>query len=129
MDRPALIEPGVKYFLNCTLNNCKQIKERYYTKLYNVYFFVGFVAVISAILYFKYKGKITPEEKEAKKRKEMEYIMSKLKFVNATHYAQSKGIPIDSRYMDYGDGAGIGFGMLTNLPRWSGPDEEYYKRK
>lgn len=26
-------------------------------------------------------------------------------------------------------GGGIGMGMLTNLPRWVGPDEQYYQTR
>jgi hypothetical protein len=45
--------------------------------------------------------------------------------VNATHYAQSKGIPMDCRTHP----AGNGMGTLTNLPAWKGPEEDYYTRK
>ena len=34
--RPLLIEPGVKYFLNETLNKCREYKLEYYNTLYNI---------------------------------------------------------------------------------------------
>jgi hypothetical protein len=129
MDKPELIEPGVKYFLSCTLNNCRQLREKYQNKIFNAAVGIAFIAFLAMLLYYKYKGKLTPEEKEQQTRKQQEYILSKLKMVNATHYAQSKGIPLDCRAdVEYGKGAGIGMGMLTNLPAWKGPDEDYYLR-
>ncbi len=122
---PTLIEPGVKYFLSKSLENCHKIKDYYYTQTFNFYMGIGFFICLGILLYVKYKGKLTPEEKEAKLRKQQEYILSKLKMVNATHYAQSKGIPMDCRV----NPAGNGMEMLTNLPMWKGPDEEYWARK
>jgi hypothetical protein len=122
---PSLIEPGVKYFLSKSLDNCHKIKDFYYTQTFNFYLGIGFFICLGILLYVKYKGKLTPEEKEAKLRKQQEYILSKLKMVNATHYAQSKGIPMDCRV----NPAGNGMEMLTNLPMWKGPEEEYWSRK
>jgi len=124
-DKPSLIEPGVKYFLSRSLDNCRKVKEFYHTETFNFYMGVGFFICLGILLYVKYKGKLTPEEKEVKLRKQQEYILSKLKMVNATHYAQSKGIPMDCRV----NPAGNGMEMLTNLPKWKGPDEEYWARK
>lgn len=86
---------------------------------------LAFFVCLGVLLYIRYKGKPTPEEVEAKNRQKQEYILSKLKMVNATHYAQSKGIPMDCRTHP----AGNGMGALTNLPAWKGPEEDYYTRK
>ena len=123
--RPSLIEPGVKFFLSKSLEHCREIKDFYYTQTFNFTVVVGFFICLGILLYIKYKGKLTPAEKEANLRKQQEYILSKLKMVNATHYAQSKGIPMDCRV----NPAGNGMEMLTNLPRWRGPEEEYWSRK
>ena len=37
--------------------------------------FALFVFLLCSILYFKYKGKLTPEEKERKREKEKQYIV------------------------------------------------------
>lgn len=146
MERPQLIEPGVKSFLSHTLSNCRQIKEKYYNRIYNILGFILLVCVIGAWLYYRYKGKMSPEEREERSRRQKEYILSKLRLVNATHYAQSKGIPMDGRGVSIlsnsGSGGGgggssgggvstggLGMGMLTNLPRWVGPDEQYYQTR
>jgi hypothetical protein len=85
---------------------------------------IAFFVCLGMFLYLRYKGKPTHEEVEAKKRDQQAYILSKLKMVNASHYAQSKGIPMDCRVHP----AGNGMGMLTNLPVWKSPDEDYWKR-
>lgn len=121
---PTLIEPGVRYFLSKSLEQCHKVKEYYHTQTFNFAVGVGFFLCLGIFLMIRYKGKPTPEEVEAKKRQQQEYILSKLKMVNATHYAQSKGIPMDARIHP----AGNGMGMLTNLPLWKSPDEDYWKR-
>jgi hypothetical protein len=121
---PTLTEPGVRYFLSKSLEQCHKLKDYYHTQTFNFMVGIGFFLCLGIFLYLRYKGKPTPEEVEAKKRQQQEYILSKLKMVNATHYAQSKGIPMDCRIHP----AGNGMGMLTNLPMWKTPDEDYWKR-
>jgi hypothetical protein len=93
--------------------------------MFNFMMGLAFFVCLGVLLYIRYKGKPTPEEVDAKNRQKQEYILSKLKMVNATHYAQSKGIPMDCRTHP----AGNGMGTLTNLPAWKGPEEDYYTRK
>lgn len=121
---PTLTEPGVRYFLGKSLEQCHKVKDYYHTQTFNFAAGVAFFIGLGIFLYIRYKGKSTPEEVAAKKQQQQEYILSKLKMVNATHYAQSKGIPMDCRVHP----AGNGMGMLTNLPLWKSPDEEYWKR-
>ena len=52
---------------------------------------------MSAILWFMYKGKLTPVEKALKERKKQEYILEKLRNIPAP---QNKSI-------------------ITNLPKWN----------
>ena len=76
--RPNLIEPGVKFFLKSTLKECNKFREKNYTIIYNIALGIGFLVVVSLILYFKYKGHITPEQQSLRLKKEKEYIMTKL---------------------------------------------------
>ena len=101
--KPSLIEPGVKYYFNGVLKQCNAIREQYINTIFNISLFAILLLILGSILYFKYKGKLTPEEKEAKKRKEQEYILSKLSKVNAMNYAANKGKSI------------------TGLPFWDPP--------
>jgi hypothetical protein len=118
---PTLTEPGVRYFLSKSLDQCRRAKDYYHTQTFNVIVGISFFLCLGIFLYIRYKGKPTIEEVDAKKRQQQEYILSKLKMVNATHYAQSKGIPMDARTHP----AGNGLGMLTNLPAWKGPGDYY----
>jgi hypothetical protein len=118
---PTLTEPGVRYFLSKSLDQCRRVKDCYHTQTFNITVGITFFLCLGIFLYLRYKGKPTIEEVDAKKRQQQEYILSKLKMVNATHYAQSKGIPMDARTHP----AGNGLGMLTNLPAWKGPDDWY----
>jgi hypothetical protein len=104
---PTLTEPGVRYFLSKSLEQCHRVKDYYHTKTFNFMVGILFLVCLGVFLYLRYKGKPTPEEIEAKKRHQQEYILAKLKMVNASHYAQSKGIQMDCRIHPAGNGMGI----------------------
>lgn len=82
---PNLIEIGVKSFLNHTLKKCNDFKMKYFNTLYNFILFVFFILILTMILFFKYKGKITNDEKEMKDIEKKNYILSKIR-----NYQQNK---------------------------------------
>jgi hypothetical protein len=68
--------------------------------------FALFTMLLGGILYFKYKGKLTPEEKERKKQQEKQYILTKLNNVSAT-------IKMDRQK------SGVTHAnLITDLPSW-----------
>lgn len=77
-----LIEPGVKYFLSETLKQCRQFQITYYNLLMNIFIFMCFLSLLGTILLIKYRGKLTPSEKEIKNREKHYYILSKIKNYN-----------------------------------------------
>lgn len=79
--KPSLIEPGVKYFLNQTLKQCHVIKNNYHNILFNLGLFIAFLLVLLFILVYKYKGRLTPFEKDQKNKEKQQYILSKIKIV------------------------------------------------
>lgn len=85
MDKPTLTEPGIKYFLNETLKQCHQFREKYTNNIYNIGLFLGFLLILGILLLYKYKGKLTPEELEEKDREKKLYILSRIK-----NYQQAK---------------------------------------
>ena len=97
--RPMLTEPGVKYFFNETLKNCHQFKIKYNNMIFNIGLFLGFVVILAIILLFKYKGKLTPEEKEQKEQEKKQYILSKI-----SNYQQAKKREQQE--------------LITGLPHW-----------
>jgi hypothetical protein len=77
--KPRLIEPGVKYFLNETLKQTHVFRMKHYNTVFNVGLFLLFVLILGIILLFKYKGKLTPSEIQAKNVEKQQYILSKIK--------------------------------------------------
>jgi hypothetical protein len=76
--KPALIEPGVKYFLSETLKQCRIFKNSYYNLMINILLGFCFLFILGLILLFKYKGKLTPAEKEMRNRQKQQYILTKI---------------------------------------------------
>jgi hypothetical protein len=76
--KPSLTEPGVKYFLSQTLKECRLFKNNYNNLLFNIGLAIAFMFILGTILLFKYKGKLTPSEKETRDREKRQYILSKI---------------------------------------------------
>ena len=108
--KPVLTEPGVTYFLNETLKQCRDFKNKYNNTLFNVSLLIGFLLLLGTILLIKYKGKLTPEEKEEKEREKQHYILSKIK-----NYQEAK-----ERSQQ---------GLITGLPEWNDEYDYLYNRK
>ena len=104
-NNPILIEPGVKYFISTTLKGCSTIKETYTNFLFNFCMTVLFIILLSSLLLYKYKGKLSLKEKQLKEHKKQEYILSKLQQLNF-HKKQKQKEHVDKE-------------MITNLPQWS----------
>lgn len=75
----SLVEPGMKYFINSTLNQCKLFKDKYINFFYNVSLLVIFVSLLSLFLYYRYSSKLTKEEEIKKNNEKQIYLMSKIR--------------------------------------------------
>jgi hypothetical protein len=98
--KPTLIEPGVRYFLNGSLKECRKFKDNYISTIFNISMLIIIVVVIGSFLLYKYKGKPTLDELELKNRKKQEYIISKLQQLA---FDKKKSQPTTS---------------ITGLPEW-----------
>lgn len=98
--KATLVEPGVKYFTYCSLKQCREFKDKYINILFNIGMFVLFFMIASGILIYKYKGKITPIEREIINRKKQEYIVSKLQQIAIIKKQTSEK-------------------LITDLPNWT----------
>lgn len=78
IDKPALVEPNVKYFLQATLQKCNKFKERHINFFYNLGLGIMFCIILFVILYFNFKGNNTAKEMKLKKMKDKEYIIKQL---------------------------------------------------
>jgi len=94
---PNLVETRAKVFLKGALKHSHEIRHRYTNHVYNIGLAILLVVVFGGLLLLKYKGKLTPAEKEIKKRKEYEHVLVQLKKLE------------DSRLKD-------SHTMLTDLP-------------
>jgi len=77
--KPMLTEPGVKYFLNATLKQCNEFRNKYNNVLMNIGLLISFLIVLGLILLYKYKGRLTPSEKARQDREKQEYILTRIK--------------------------------------------------
>lgn len=104
--KPTLTEPGVKYFLNETLKKCHQFKESYKDLLFNIFLFLCFLFILGIILFFKYKGKLTPQEIKQKELEKKKYILSKIKNYQDTMKREQEE-------------------LITGLPHWENELQKY----
>lgn len=79
MDKPKLIEPGMKYFIKESLKNCNKFRNNYNNYVINLILLFVFLLILGMFLYIRYKGKITPLEKENKLNQQKHYVLSKIR--------------------------------------------------
>lgn len=114
MERIKLVEPGVKYFISCSLKQCREIKDKYINIFFNIGMFVLFILIISSILIYKYKGKMTPIEIEITNRKKQEYIVSKLQQIAHIKKQTSERLITDlPNWTDHPE-----LGVLSSTPKY-----------
>tara|TARA_B100000902_G_scaffold399826_2_gene472834 strand:- start:1593 stop:1937 length:345 start_codon:yes stop_codon:yes gene_type:complete len=82
-ETPILCEPGMKYFINCSLKESHKIKEKHSSLLFNIIMTIILILIVSCIFYYRYKGRLTQQDIEKKNRKKQEYIVSKLQHMSA----------------------------------------------
>jgi hypothetical protein len=97
--KPALTEPGVKYFLHHTLKQCQIVKNKFHNFVFNIGLFIAFILILGLILLFKFKGKLNPVELEKKNKEKQQYILSKIK-----NFQQAKRLAHQE--------------LITGLPSW-----------
>ena len=108
INKPKLIEPGVKYFFKGVLKECNNYKQKNYNFIYNLSLFLLFFIILGIILFYRYKGNKTSEEKYIKNMKDKQYIMSKLVYYNRVNLDNQQKIKNN---------------MITNLPDFSNHPE------
>lgn len=108
MEKPVLTEPGVKYFMNEVLKTCNERKSLFTNSIFNLVLFLLFVLIVGGFLYYKYRGKLTPEEKEAKMREQKQDVLARLNALNVKIETTKKGVA----------------NMITDLPMWDAPSSQ-----
>jgi hypothetical protein len=74
-----LTEPGVRQYFIESFKTCKEYKMQYHTWVLNTALFCLFIATLSSILYYKYKGKKSPLLKKKKQEEDRVYIMNRIR--------------------------------------------------
>jgi hypothetical protein len=98
--KPRLIEPGIKYYINEALKQSHIIQDKYNTIMFNICMLLIFIAILGGILFYKYKGKLSPHDKYIKKREQYQYVLSQIKkYQNIQNYASDN--------------------LFTQLPLWN----------
>ena len=85
--KPYLTETINKYLIKKSLREVRNFKNYYFTILVNVTLCILFIGSIALILYYRYKGKLTLEEKTIKENLKKQYIFEKLHKIS---YEKSK---------------------------------------
>ncbi len=80
----------MKYWLNKTLKECSKFKNKNINIFFNCLTGLLLCLVIGGFLYYKYKGKLTPAEQNAKNTKSKMYILSKLQKLDAMKNAEGR---------------------------------------
>ena len=115
IDKPKLIEPGVKYFFKGVLKECHNYKQKNYNLMYNISLVVLFFSILGIILFYRYKGNKKPQENYEKTIQDKEYIMSKLVYYNRVNLENKQKFQNN---------------MITNLPDFSNhPEASLLDRK
>mgnify|MGYP001218134460 CR=1 FL=1 len=83
--RPNLIEIDTKFYLNNSLKKVRMFKDKYIMIIGNIILLLLFFLLFGSLLYFKYKGKLTPEEIKKKEEERKNYIFTKMQ-----HYSLNK---------------------------------------
>ena len=91
-DVPKLVDPKVKGFLKGALSYSHSIKKEYVNVAYNIFFAVIFIFIIGSFLIYKYRGKLTPVEKEVKKRKEYDHVLLQIKKMETEKFKEGGSV-------------------------------------
>jgi hypothetical protein len=92
IQKPNLIESGIKGFYIETLKKCHKVREKYYNVVFNLSIFFVFICIVGCILIYKYKGKLTNEEKIKKDEEKKNYIISKLRCYQNTKLKEQQAL-------------------------------------
>ncbi len=90
--KPALTEFSTKYYIRNSLKEVRRFKDKYITILVNVSLFLLFVGVLGGLLYYKYKGKLTPDEKKQKEQEKKMYLFQKLHQISYEKQKESQSL-------------------------------------
>lgn len=88
--KPNLIEPGVKYIINKTFIKSNILKEKYQNTLFNICMLLLIFGLITFLLLYKYKGKLTEDQIKLRNYKNKKYLLQKINELNYIKIKENK---------------------------------------
>lgn len=79
MNYPRLIDTNTSAYLQDLLKKCHDVRVETYSYFMNVGIIFAFVIIACIILYYSFRTKKTPEEKQIQHVKDQKYILDKIK--------------------------------------------------
>ncbi len=76
--KPLLTELTTKFYIKNSLKEVRTFKNKYISIIINILLLLFFVGTIALLLFYKYKGKPTPEEIKIKENQKKHYLFEKL---------------------------------------------------
>ena len=93
--KPSLTNLTTKFHIRMSLKESRQFKDKYITIAVNIILFVVFATLIIALLYYKYKGKLTPQEKNIKEKQKKQYLFQKLHQISYEKQKENQNLITD----------------------------------
>jgi hypothetical protein len=112
MDKVSLVAPGVKAFVDATLANCRRVKDTYINYAVNIGLTLTLCGIVGGFLYYRYRGKPSPQEVALRRSEAHSYIMKKLGNNVATRQWEQNG-----------NASKATVGSITGLPGFGNPFE------
>ena len=92
MEKPALTEFSTKYYIRHSLKEVRHFKDKYITICVNILLLLFFIGAVGGLLYYKYKGKPTPEEMIIKEQQKKQDLFTKLHQYSYDKQKQSQNL-------------------------------------
>ena len=87
LSKPSLTDLTTKFNIRNSLKEVRRIKDYYISIGINIFLLLFFIVLTISLLYYKYKGKLTIEEKQLKEKQKKQYLFQKLHQIS---YQKSK---------------------------------------
>lgn len=82
MIKPSVVEPGMVYYMHYALENTHLYKKRVVNMIFNSIMFLFFSSIVIGFLYYSYKNRPSPEEREKIKQKTTQQLLEKVASLN-----------------------------------------------
>ena len=92
---PTLTENLSKFHIRNSLKEIRIKKNKYITIIFNIFLFLIFTGSFGGFLYYKYKGKLTEEEKEIKENQKKMYLFEKLHKISYEKHKENQNLITD----------------------------------